>query len=151
MPERITDLIQARGPERFDLHERHLNTQLVRVLKTIGFDRQGCVVAGLEPGTDDFLGLEPHHVEFSLEGTSIATEQLGLMAETDHGLPRGLVRRQRLATFGVERPVDHGANAGGRRQCEVVMLSYDLDQAEVALAHAGRRGTLKVLIDVLPP
>jgi ornithine--oxo-acid transaminase len=34
----ITQLIADRGREKFDLFDRHLNSQLVRVLKTIGFD-----------------------------------------------------------------------------------------------------------------
>jgi ornithine--oxo-acid transaminase len=32
--------LRARSGEQFDLHERYLNVQLVRVLKTIGFDRE---------------------------------------------------------------------------------------------------------------
>ena len=39
MPSRIRELIRERARERFELHERHLNTQMVRVLRTIGFDR----------------------------------------------------------------------------------------------------------------
>src|SRR5499433_3528414 len=39
MAKSILDLIREREGEKFDLHERHLNTQHVRVLKTIGFDR----------------------------------------------------------------------------------------------------------------
>jgi ornithine--oxo-acid transaminase len=35
---KILDLIAERLPEKYDLHERYLNAQLVRVLKTIGFD-----------------------------------------------------------------------------------------------------------------
>jgi ornithine--oxo-acid transaminase len=38
MAKSILELIRERESEKFDLHERHLNTQLVRVLKTIGFD-----------------------------------------------------------------------------------------------------------------
>jgi len=40
MSQSILDLIRERGRENFALHERYLNTQLVRVLQTIGFDRQ---------------------------------------------------------------------------------------------------------------
>ena len=36
----ILDLLKERGGESFALHERYLNTQLVRVLRTIGFDRR---------------------------------------------------------------------------------------------------------------
>jgi len=35
----IAALLQERAGENFDLHEKHLNTQMVRVLKTIGYDR----------------------------------------------------------------------------------------------------------------
>ena len=35
---KILDLIAERTPEKYDLHERYLNAQHVRVLKTIGFD-----------------------------------------------------------------------------------------------------------------
>ncbi|MEM9810322.1 MAG: aminotransferase class III-fold pyridoxal phosphate-dependent enzyme, partial [Pseudomonadota bacterium] len=39
MTEFIGELLVGRAEEKFDLHERHLNGQLVRVLRTIGFDR----------------------------------------------------------------------------------------------------------------
>lgn len=39
MSSRIADLLKNRRGENFDLHEKHLNTQMVRVLKTIGYDR----------------------------------------------------------------------------------------------------------------
>ncbi|MBK8908912.1 MAG: aspartate aminotransferase family protein [Rhodospirillales bacterium] len=35
----IEDLLRSRGGEKFKLHEQLMNTQMVRVLKTIGFDR----------------------------------------------------------------------------------------------------------------
>jgi len=35
----IQDLLSRRGSEKFRLHERYLNPQIVRVLKTIGFDK----------------------------------------------------------------------------------------------------------------
>ena len=40
MAREILDLVKERGGERFALHERFLNAQLVRVLQTIGFDRR---------------------------------------------------------------------------------------------------------------
>lgn len=36
----IQELIQQRGKENFALHDRYLNSQMVKVLKTIGFDRR---------------------------------------------------------------------------------------------------------------
>ena len=38
MPFDLEDSLRARGAEKYDLFERHLNGQLVRVLRTIGFD-----------------------------------------------------------------------------------------------------------------
>jgi ornithine--oxo-acid transaminase len=40
MAREILDLVKERGGERYALHERFLNAQLVRVLQTIGFDRR---------------------------------------------------------------------------------------------------------------
>jgi len=34
----VLDLVEKRLPEKYDLHERYLNPQVVRVLRTIGFD-----------------------------------------------------------------------------------------------------------------
>jgi ornithine--oxo-acid transaminase len=39
MPIDVAELLQARHGENYALHDRHLNHQLGRVLKTIGFDR----------------------------------------------------------------------------------------------------------------
>src|SRR5471030_2834311 len=36
----IKELIATREAERYQLHTRHLNEQMVRVLKTIGFDKR---------------------------------------------------------------------------------------------------------------
>ena len=35
----IADLLSQHRTDKFDLHERYLNAQMVRVLKTIGYDR----------------------------------------------------------------------------------------------------------------
>jgi ornithine--oxo-acid transaminase len=45
----IADLFAEREAERYSLHARHLNEQMVRVLKTIGFDR------GYRRGTGQYL------------------------------------------------------------------------------------------------
>jgi ornithine--oxo-acid transaminase len=45
----ITDLFAQREAERYALHARYLNEQMVRVLKTIGFDR------GYQRGTGQYL------------------------------------------------------------------------------------------------
>lgn len=40
MPFDVVSALHSRGSENFSLHERHLNRQLARVLKTLGFDRR---------------------------------------------------------------------------------------------------------------
>jgi ornithine--oxo-acid transaminase len=35
----IAELLSEHGPDKYSLHDRYLNTQLVKVLRTIGFDR----------------------------------------------------------------------------------------------------------------
>lgn len=35
----LVRLMSGQGPDRYDLHDRYLNTQMVRMLKTIGFDK----------------------------------------------------------------------------------------------------------------
>lgn len=39
MAKTIAELLKNRAGENFELHEKHLNAQMVRVLKTIGYDR----------------------------------------------------------------------------------------------------------------
>ncbi|RQW82514.1 MAG: aminotransferase class III-fold pyridoxal phosphate-dependent enzyme, partial [Methylococcus sp.] len=39
MPSYIADLLKEHAGQNFTLHEEHLNTQMVRVLKAIGYDR----------------------------------------------------------------------------------------------------------------
>jgi ornithine--oxo-acid transaminase len=39
MPFSIAELLTKHRNEKFSLHEQHLNNQMVRVLKTIGYDR----------------------------------------------------------------------------------------------------------------
>ncbi|HZQ66083.1 MAG TPA: aspartate aminotransferase family protein [Gaiellaceae bacterium] len=40
MPGELAELLAARSAEAFDLHAEHVNPQFVRMLRTIGFDRQ---------------------------------------------------------------------------------------------------------------
>lgn len=42
----LADLLRQRGGERYELHERHMNRQLPRMLRTIGFDKVYVRAAG---------------------------------------------------------------------------------------------------------
>ncbi len=39
MPEELAELVRARSGETLDLHAEYVNPQMIRVLRTIGFDR----------------------------------------------------------------------------------------------------------------
>ena len=39
MTKSLLEILRERSGQQFDLHERYLNAQMTRVLKTIGFDR----------------------------------------------------------------------------------------------------------------
>ena len=39
MPTGLLELLRERAGQQFELHERHLNGQMTRVLRTLGFDR----------------------------------------------------------------------------------------------------------------
>lgn len=54
MSRSISALLRERSGENFALHEQHLNTQMVKVLKTIGFDR--CYVRAAGPYLWDDAG-----------------------------------------------------------------------------------------------
>jgi ornithine--oxo-acid transaminase len=54
MAETLVDLARQRAHENFALHERYLNQQMVRILKTIGFDR--CYVRAEGPYLYDDQG-----------------------------------------------------------------------------------------------
>lgn len=46
MSKSITELLAERSGDKFSLHEKHLNAQMVRVLKTIGYDREYTAARG---------------------------------------------------------------------------------------------------------
>ena len=41
-PQGITAMFAEREADRYDMHSRHLNEQMVRVLRTIGYDVRFC-------------------------------------------------------------------------------------------------------------
>lgn len=40
MPEKITDLLEHRSGEQYELHTDYINPVFVKMLKTIGFDKK---------------------------------------------------------------------------------------------------------------
>ena len=59
MTSEISALFAEREADRYDMHNRHLNEQMVRVLRTIGYDVQ------FRRGTGQYL--------FDARGTAIST------------------------------------------------------------------------------
>jgi ornithine--oxo-acid transaminase len=56
----ILELVGERSSENFDLHERYMNAQMVKVLKTIGFDRHYVKASGpylYDDGGEQYLDL----------------------------------------------------------------------------------------------
>jgi ornithine--oxo-acid transaminase len=117
MPLDVADLLRTRHGENYALHEKHLNHQLARVLKTIGFDRfyvrgEGCYLFDAE-GTRylDFLsGFGAHALGRSHPTLKAALHQaidldLPNMVQMDCSLLPGLLAEELLARCpeGIER------------------------------------------------
>ena len=57
MSKTIAEQLSERAGENFELHDKHLNTQMVKVLKTIGYD--GCVSVEVFDYTPDAPTIAP--------------------------------------------------------------------------------------------
>ncbi len=65
----VAEILASRADEAADLHHRHLNRQMVRVLKTIGFDREWVGGEGaylIDAGGDRYLDLLSGYGVFAL-------------------------------------------------------------------------------------
>ncbi|MEM7411520.1 MAG: aspartate aminotransferase family protein [Myxococcota bacterium] len=143
MATRIRDLLVQRSQERFALHERHLNTQMVRVLRTIGFDRHYVRGEGPFLFDDDghrYLDLLSGFGVFAL-GRNHPTITQALRDVLDAGLP-GLVQMDVSALAGIlaERLV---ATAPGDLD-KVFFANSGAETVEAAIKfarmHTGRPG-----------
>jgi ornithine--oxo-acid transaminase len=85
----LLEALRARAGEQFELHERFLNVQLVRVLKTIGFDREYVRAEGqylFDDKGDRYLDLLSGFGVFAL-GRNHPTVKRALSAVLDADLP----------------------------------------------------------------
>jgi ornithine--oxo-acid transaminase len=85
----LLETLRTRAGEQFDLHERYLNQQLVRVLKTIGFDREYVRAEGqylYDENGDRYLDLLSGFGVFAL-GRNHPTVKRALSAVLDADLP----------------------------------------------------------------
>ncbi len=110
MPTPIIDLLESRAGEKFALHERHLNAQMVRVLRTIGYDREYVRATGphlydaegnryldLLSGFGVFaLGRNHPHVVATLR--DVLGAELPNLVQMDVSLLSGLLAEKLLAT-----------------------------------------------------
>lgn len=110
MPTPILELLNARAGEQFGLHERHLNAQMVRVLRTIGYDRDYVRATGphlydaegnryldLLSGFGVFaLGRNHPHVVATLR--DVLGAELPNLVQMDVSLLSGLLAEKLLAT-----------------------------------------------------
>lgn len=107
----IGSLLKEHAGEKFRLHQEHLNTQMVRVLRTIGFDRHYTSARGpylfddqdrcyldLLSGWGTFaLGRNHPTVNDALR--EVAQSDLPNLAQMDVSLLSGLLGKRLLATF----------------------------------------------------
>lgn len=110
MPTPIIELLESRAGEKFGLHERHLNAQMVRVLRTIGYDREYVRATGphlfdaegnryldLLSGFGVFaLGRNHPHVVATLR--DVLGAELPNLVQMDVSLLSGLLAEKLLAT-----------------------------------------------------
>jgi ornithine--oxo-acid transaminase len=107
----ILEVIRERSGQNFELHERYLNTQMVKVLKTIGFDRNYVRAQGpylYDDAGDRYLDLlsgygvfgvgrnHPHVVRSLRE---VLEAELPGMVQMDVSLLAGVLAERFLATL----------------------------------------------------
>ena len=120
----IRKLIQTRHRETFDLHERYLNPQMVRVLKTIGFDRryvraqgpylfddQGQRYLDLLSGFGVFA-LGRNHPRLVQVLQEVLTQELPNLVQMDVSVLAGLLAERLLATLPDRLQRIYFANSG---------------------------------------
>jgi ornithine--oxo-acid transaminase len=119
----ILDLVRERAGERFELHERFLNAQLVRVLQTIGFDRRYVRASGAYLYDDtgeaylDLLsgfgvfGVGRNHPHVVATLRAVLEAEIPSMVQMDVEVLAGILAERLLATTpGLEKVVF--ANSG---------------------------------------
>lgn len=118
MAREILDLVRERSGERFQLHERFLNSQLVRVLQTIGFDRRYVRASGAylyDEAGDAYLdllsgfgvfGVGRNHPRVVAALRSVLEAELPSMVQMDVEVLAGILAERLLATTqGLEKVV----------------------------------------------
>ncbi len=108
--ETIGSLIGCHGGEQFDLHRQHLNPQLVKVLRTIGYDRNYRRAAGAYLYDDQdrrtldlvsgwgALSLGRNHPAINTALREVLDLDLPNLGQMDVSLLSGLLARELLAT-----------------------------------------------------
>lgn len=117
MSDSISDLLESRAGENFSLHEAYLNTQMVRVLKTIGYDRVYTKARGqylYDQDGNEYLDLLSGFGVFAIGRNhptvvkalkEVLCEELPDMVQMDVSLLSGLLAEKiiRLCPTGLER------------------------------------------------
>ncbi len=110
MSKTIAELLTERAGENFELHEQHLNTQMVRVLKTIGYDRVYTRASGpylYDNKGDEYLDLLSgfgvfafgrNHPAIIQALKDVLDAQLPDMVQMDVSLLSGILAEKILAT-----------------------------------------------------
>ncbi|MDD5036114.1 MAG: aspartate aminotransferase family protein [Methylococcaceae bacterium] len=110
MSKTIAEMLKERAGENFQLHEKHLNTQMVKVLKTIGYDRVYVKASGpylYDDRGEKYLDLLSGFGVFALGRNhpaiiralqDVLEAQLPDMVQMDVSLLSGLLAEKILAT-----------------------------------------------------
>jgi ornithine--oxo-acid transaminase len=111
MARSLREQLEERGGQQFDLHERFLNTQMVKVLKTIGFDRDYVRAEGAylyDDSGDRYLDLLSGFGAFAIGRNhpaviaalrEVMEAQLPSMVQMDVSLLAGLLAERLLDTL----------------------------------------------------
>jgi len=139
----LLDVLRERSGQQFDLHEQHLNGQLVRVLKTLGFDRNYVRAEGpylFDDRGDRYLDLlsgygvfgvgrnHPTVIRFLREALEA---ELPSLVQLDASLLAGILAERFVATLPGDLPKVFFTNSGAEAVESAIKF---------ARCHTGRPG-----------
>ncbi len=150
---KIRELIQQRSQENFVLHEQYLNTQMVKVLKTIGFDRHYVRAEGAYLYDDkgdrylDLLGgfgvfaLGRNHPQVVAILQDVLSANLPNLVQLDVSLLSGLLAEKLLAITPESLERIFFANSGTETVEAAIKFSrYATGKSKIIYCHGGYHG-----------
>ena len=149
----IRELLEQRRRENFALHEQYLNTQMVKVLKTIGFDRQYTRAEGaylFDDQGDRYLDLLSGFGVFALGRNhpkvvqvlqEVLTAELPNLVQLDVSLLSGLLAERLLAIAPAELGRVFFANSGTETiEAAIKFSRYATGRSKIIYCQGGYHG-----------